>query len=311
MLSGYLLLDINKTIISQQFFKKTFFRIIIPLISWSLIYLYFRHIWHQEQFNLNYIVDLFISSKIFHLYYLFIILGFYLITPPLKEHLKLSSQSHKVNLVIGAFCFGFFITLITYILPQYSILISAALRVPLINSFTIFSVYLGYYLAGDSLRKFELSKKQATIFTLLCFLLVFLTSLLIFLVTKLSLNNVQTIFLSNGGNYFGEYLSLNIIGMSLSAFVLLLNIDKLFPQLRNKLIVNIVIFISSAAFGIYLIHPIMIDLLDHYANLAIHLIHTNLWLYILEKISLVFILSLITVLVLLKTPILNKLFGEK
>lgn len=290
MLSGYLLLDKNRvTTVSKQL-NRAFFRIFVPLVFWVLVYLYWRHFWYyREEFNLSYILELFLSSKVFHLYYLFIILGLYLITPYLKKILIRYSNLQKLRLMIGSFVFGFLAVLMTNLFPSINFII---------NSFTIFSVYLGYFLVGDYLRDVKVSKSQGIMLLLTVLVLTLVTGALLF-------------FTNNQAQYFKEYLSINIIVISLSLFTLLFNIENYFPGVKNKILFKAVMFISSVAFGIYLIHPIIVDLLDHYGNFAIHLIRTNLWIYIIEKIFLVLVISAAVVFVGIKTPVFNKVFGER
>lgn len=301
MLSGFLILNPQKHYSQKQIFEKAIFRIGIPLIFWSIFYFLWRQRWWAEIISPGYVLEKVLSGRLFHLYFLVIIIGLYIITPPLKDLLNKSSKTQKRKMVIAGLLFAFTATAITYIFP---------LAQSLINVFTLFTLSIGYYLTGDYLRKINLSTKQAGFLLLSTLFLVFFTAFLNYQNRIFYSRGISLFWTSGSGQYFWEYASPNVILMSLALFTLLINTDKFLQIIKTKLIVKMIKYFSATAFGIYIIHPFIIDLLDHFARMAIHLISSNLWFYILKKILLVFLISHITVWFMSKITLVKKLVGE-
>lgn len=109
------------------------------------------------------------------------------------------------------------------------------------------------------------------------------------------------------GQYFYDNLSFNVSLMSLLGFLLLFKIASILPLIRAK---KSIILLSQATFGVYLIHPFIIDLLNHYANMNIHQMPSALWFFISVKIGVVYFVSLICILILRKMPFVKMAVGE-
>ncbi|MCR4324410.1 MAG: acyltransferase family protein [Candidatus Curtissbacteria bacterium] len=300
MLSGFLILDPTKNYSFPKMVNKSFFRIAIPLVFWSIFYFLWRQRWWGELISPEYIIQSVFKGSLFHLYFLLIIIGLYLIAPLLRKNLNKAPLIDKKRFLILSFLFGFLITAASYTFPATGILI---------NAFTLFSLYIGYFLAGDYLRNTRLSIRKAIFSISLILCLWLLTSFLNFWNRELLLQDIRFFWSEANGQYFGDYLSPNVILMSLLIFQLLINIDKFLAPLKEKAFFIIKHF-SATAFGIYLIHPLIIDLLDHFANMAIHLITSNLWLYMIKKILYVFLISHFIVWILSRIPLVKRIFGE-
>lgn len=69
--------------------------------------------------------------------------------------------------------------------------------------------------------------------------------------------------------------------------------------------------ISAAAFGMYVFHSVVLNVLDKRFGFDIQLILDNLWLYIIQKLLLVILITYFCVYIFMKVPYLKYLFGEK
>jgi surface polysaccharide O-acyltransferase-like enzyme len=100
LISGQFLLGRHDTIL--EFYKKRISRIFLPIIFWSIFYsVYYpigKYIIKNEwDFNIKQIFHNLISGKPFyHMWYLFMIIGLYLVTPFINE-LCLKSNIKQIN----------------------------------------------------------------------------------------------------------------------------------------------------------------------------------------------------------------------
>ena len=90
ILSGYLLLDKQEN--AYLFFQKRFSKVVIPLLAWSVIYTVFNTNSIYSIFTIEFVKELLSSNVYFHLYFLYIIIGLYIITPVLRLIL------HNINI---------------------------------------------------------------------------------------------------------------------------------------------------------------------------------------------------------------------
>jgi len=90
ILSGYLLIDKQEN--ASLFFQKRFNKVIIPLLAWSVIYTVFKTNSIHSIFTIQFVKELLSSSVYFHLYFLYIIIRLYIVTPVLRAIL------YKINL---------------------------------------------------------------------------------------------------------------------------------------------------------------------------------------------------------------------
>ena len=295
MVSGYLLLPEKYSF--KEMKKRAIFRILIPFLIWFTFYFYFRHLWFGDPFDLRYLLNSLFFAKVDYLYFLLIIMGLYLISPWLNSQILNKSQSFQLKAVFIFFVYGVIFYLISYFFQS----------LVLVNFLTIFTPYIGYFVLGAWLKNKKISRNYYY-FSIISFLMMtFISAALTFINWKWFLEGQKWLW-NNGGQYFGEYLSPNIILMSILGFIVF--ILPAYDFLKNKLSVKILKMISLASFGIYLIHPMIMDLLDHFANLAVHEVTSALWLYIVEKILLVFLISFLIAFVIAKLPGIKIIMGE-
>ncbi len=253
MLSGYLLLSSSKSYGVGEFYKRRIKRIGVPYIAWAIIYLILQYGFLRERFSFPDVLSRVINgSAYFHLYFVNIILGLYLITPVLKKFISSTSSNIQRYILAGLFSGVFLIYLINYILRP---------AVDPFDGLGIFIPYIPYYLAGYYLRNIKISKRAFYLSSIFVVVLISLT-------TILNYKNMQAfgwvnVFSPRGGfDYFYQHFSLNVILMSLLGFVLLHNMPSLFSKIRTPLLKKSVFFVAPLVFGIYLIHPLLIVFIE-------------------------------------------------
>ncbi|WP_272023351.1 acyltransferase [Olleya namhaensis] len=263
MISGALLL--NKEYSLNVFLNKRVKKIMFPFLFWSIIYsLLNRYVFNSESLNIEKnIKDVFYGSE-YHLWFIYTLLGVYLITPILNKWVKSSS---KVE--IRYFLVIWFITLIISI-PGLNIYF------PKIN-LVYFSGYVGYFVLGYYLYYWTTSNKWLAIGFILSGGLVTVFGTAFYTVKE-----------SAFYYYFYEYLNLNTCLVSIGVFILfnkLKGVNQSFDTLINK--------ISVQTFGVFLIHPLVLKL---FLLLKINVVITNSLIYIPMVTILCFLVSYFSIL---------------
>jgi len=233
MISGALLLTRTKEEKLHVFFKKRFSKVVIPFVIWSIIYLIYRQVMWFEHFTLKQMVKMFLTDNVFfHLWFLYVIIGLYLMTPFLQKIVQYSSKE-----------------MLQYFLASWFVLSSLAPFVHKFEGFSIslqaglFGTYIGYFILGAYLLKYPLPKKSLPLLGVLAAFGYGVTAYGTYWLT-----------LKNGGKldgFFYQYGSPNVVFIGIFLFVLFQQYHHVFKA--NKFIQ----LLSAASMGIYLIHPIV------------------------------------------------------
>lgn len=235
MISGALLLDKveDKTI----FFKKRVNKMLIPSLFWAIFY----SVWINKD-NLN-IVDLkLIVMKIYtgdiyyHYWFIYTILGLYLVTPIIRLF-TLNASRRDIEYLLLVWLLGTAVDMTIYKIFK----IHLGINLQYVGGF------LGYFILGYYLYKYEISKTVRNT--------LYLLSVPIFLAAVFSTYQLTKIDNGNIDLFFYDYFNPITVLFSIVIFLLFKN-SKISSE--NKIIK----LISNASFGIYLIHPIIIELLD-------------------------------------------------
>ncbi|WP_103069717.1 acyltransferase [Aquimarina sediminis] len=236
MLTGALLL--SKDYILKDFLIKRFLRIIPPLVFWSLIYICYHTFFVGDnsftlyEFFRKVIKGLFQGSE-YHLWFVYTLLGLYLFIPVLRKWIKYSSRKEVLYfLLIWGVTITYGVPVFRNYLPQ----------ITLIN-FTGFIGYivLGYYLSNTTMTRLYVP--------------------IMLIVVGVAITIYGTYYISDQENLFHEYfygyLTPNILMVSIGVFLFF----KTYI-VGNKVVVRIISFISDHSFGIYLVHVLILSLLD-------------------------------------------------
>ena len=235
MVSGYLLLAKSEPY--SDFFRKRALKVFFPFLIWSVIYL----IWNRESLDhslldliKSYIIKIIRGPRESHLWFFYELFGLYLFTPILRIYIANAS-----NKDLAYFCgIWFLFTCIGYTVQEFT---------PVIIGFQYYFLYgyVGYFVFGYAVSRMSLTKNLKYI-ALGVFLLFFLAELAgMYLRSYFQLRT----------QYFEDYLSFNIIIMSWALYVVLFELKV------TDLVYRLVLPLSRASFGIYLVHVIVIDYL--------------------------------------------------
>jgi len=235
MLSGYLLLGKQETL--KVYFTKRINKVLIPLIVWSIFYIFWKGYFYKSETTSFYsFYSIIISPAFYHLWFLYALIGIYLYIPVLRILVQNSPKK-----ILYYFIALWFIAVAAIPIFERVTAISSNIDLRSISG------YVGYLVIGYLLGNVQTTKRQ------------FNQALLVALVC-LIITMSGTFFLTvqNNGeydNYFNGYLSPNVILLSVSAFILLKYIfSRIVISEKHKTILNI---LNSASFGIYLIHPMI------------------------------------------------------
>jgi surface polysaccharide O-acyltransferase-like enzyme len=249
--------------------------------------------------NLSFFLKLF-SVNVFHLYFLVIMLGLYCIAPLLRSFLKTAALPTQKNFLLFALLAGMLQVIGQYLFQQCSA----------DTVFTMWVPYTGLFVAGYLLGHNVQSIKKIGRITMLYLLGLGLT---------LGLNYIHFLFLSHGNDflngpgcishYSDYYLSINVVLMSLCAFLLLLHFQ--YNKIKNTVVGKLIYSIARASFGIYLVHLLIVQFIEIDLHLTVDQTHMPLLVYVFISWLLVFLISYAISLVIAKIPVLKWAIGAK
>ncbi len=285
MISGSLILGQNYE--KEKYIKKIK-RFVIVLISWNIIYI----LWNKFYMNIDItsfkdIISLIIKPVKAHLWFLYAILGLYIITPFIQNMLK-NMDNNLENLFIKLWLIfsGFYYIIKIIIQSLLHINFEVIYPIPLVQA----TYYLGYYIVGYILYKRITPeyKKYERLSTLLLVLCSLITISATFIISLLKGKYFELLF---------GYRSIFIIISSLCVYsLILINKDKFEDT-------NIFEKLSPYSFGVYLFHVIPFNILTENINI----LKINSFIGVPLFSFLVFIVTLPCVYLLNKIPIIKKI----
>lgn len=242
MVSGLLLLDPTKIESMSTFFRKRLMKVVLPFFFWSLFYYLWRIFFNEENLTFYQAVKIMAEGPVYyHLWFIYLIVGLYLATPILRCFSKSAQKTGFIYFIALWFTFR---TLV----PLFSHLTEIQLGVQNI----LFHGLLGYYLLGYLLNQRHIPKKY-----------IGLVVVFIGLATLLTAMGTHYIVAQSDGeysNFFTRYYQPNVIAISVGVFLLMMRWQHA-KLLSNPLTSTIVRHIAVASFGIYLLHPAILDML--------------------------------------------------
>ncbi|MGB9378068.1 MAG: acyltransferase [Mycobacteriales bacterium] len=243
MMSGALVLGSPRWSGAASFYRRRLVKIGIPAVAWIAIYIAFRGLYLHQEFGVRQAAKLTLAGYPYvHLFYLFVIFGLYAVAPGLRILIEHISRGQLVA-----------ITAIWLSLGWFNEFIGPALDVPTANNaVTFFIPYVGYFLAGYVLR-------DAVVRGLRAWLLVVGIALLI-------VGEAATAYALDTLAPLNKFSALTI-PMSIMAFIVLLQVGRVAE--RRGFTGRLAAGLSSAAFGVYLIHLIVLSVFTDRAGIDI------------------------------------------
>jgi surface polysaccharide O-acyltransferase-like enzyme len=286
MVSGALLLAPSRNEESICFYKRRMQRVAIPLVFWTLFYMAIRY--SRGGFTIRQAIYTVAKGDTFyHLWYLYMILGLYLLTPFLRTYVKYSTSRERLWLIV-----------VIFVLANCYHLINSLVLRNQESIFTLFIPYIGYYLCGYELRisnSHKIELKYLAIVVILCGLCMAAgTGILI------KLFNTQQC------SFFYSYLGPPTVVMSIAVFLAVYHGE--YPAVAvPRLGIRLVEQLAPATFGIYLLHPVVLENIRAIVGKARILDHTLLMIPTMTIVT--FALCYIIVLAIGRVPILQWIVG--
>jgi surface polysaccharide O-acyltransferase-like enzyme len=289
MLTGALLLQPSKvTEPIGQFFRKRMKRIALPFIFWGIVYFIWRFYVNQEVVSYEQIVTGILSGPYNHFWFLYMLIGLYLVTPILRIVI-----THSEWITIRYF---FFIWLLgTAITPL--ITLSGSFR--LHDSVFIFTGWIGYFFFGAYVQKIRLHSW-----------ILYITLFFGIIGTILGTYMVTGVLGGRQGQLINDPCSICAIAASITLFLLLTNLSPVDYRSQRVSIGKLIKYISQNTLAIYLLHVIVMEIFQKgYIGVKISLSTLNpiIEVPLITAVTLFSCLGLIYVLK--KIPYVKKIIG--
>ncbi len=253
MLSGMFLLDPEKQVTLRSLFRKHILRIAVAALVWGVFYALLDYGRSGGKFTWAGIQSAFLNllnGQIhYHLWFLFMIIGLYLVTPILRAFVRGAKQTD--------FHWFFLLTFVVYsVMPALQALLPNRMALPMVwlNKLNIHIVlgYVGYYVAGYYLKTYTLHRTARFAIYVLGILGAAAT-----VMGTIALSVRDGAF--NGALF--EYRNPNVVFMAVAIFVLFryaLGTGNAF--VRHRWLGGV----AHISFGIYLVHAFFITVLRHF-----------------------------------------------
>lgn len=297
MISGYLLLVKNEKF--DLTLKRILNRLAIPLVFWTLVTYISAHLNDFSAIFKPVFYLRFITGDVYLYYFLTILIGLYFISPLLSSFLSKSKVKEQI-----IFSFSFLVVGMMSMGGQYLIKSCASE-----NLFTKGLPYIGLFMIGYLVGTNKLIVKNKFVTMILYMLGVVATVCLnYYYYSQGSISVLRSNYPGCITHYADTYLSVNVVLMSITAFLLLFNAK--FQSLKNTVLEKVVYSIARASFGIYLVHLFVVNFWDNYLLWNVDNTTLPLWIYALLKWICVFVISYLISVIIRKIPRLRKVFGE-
>jgi surface polysaccharide O-acyltransferase-like enzyme len=287
MVSGYLLLGKSEPVL--DFFRKRFIKVGVPTLFWSVAYL----LWSVEAYTngkmnpvqvvLSMLKTIYTGDVEIHLWFLYILIGIYLVAPVLRVYVSAASRRDLVYFTVMWFVATSMLELLQRITG-----FKTALVIPVVTG------YVGYFVLGYFLADIRLERRGRLLTALGCIIALAVT----YFGTNLLSADAAPI-----DTYFYSYFSPPTILASICGYLLLKDLGQ-----NSGKAARMIRAVSASAFGIYLIHIMVVELLRK-GDLGFRIYS---WMapsvYMIPLTALVvFVLSFMIVLAMRKIPVLKML----
>lgn len=245
MISGTLFLEKEHSI--SKLYKKNIFRLITAFLFWSVLYAVIDSV--QKQLSLTETLSRIVKGH-FHMWFIFMIVGLYIITPLLKrivDSMKLTKY-FIIICVIFSFLIPNLVTTTAYFNWNIGTFASEAFD----QIFFYFTYgFVGFFVLGYYLNRIDTKGKIKW--------LIYAMGLIGFAITLFMTTYISRLVNYSDGN-FQWYLTINVLMQSVSVFVFAKNN---WNSLKVAPVVKKVIReMSKYSFGAYLVHAMIMEQLD-------------------------------------------------
>jgi len=236
MVSGYLLL--NKREDLAGFFRNRFLKVFLPFLGWSVVYLVWEHGYRDFTFinALKAIAYAILTTPAaYHMWFLYELLYIYLFTPVLRVFVQAADKAHL-----------WYFAGIWFLMGPVLIMIERMVGLELIVNLGFITQYVGFFVLGYILGNIPLRRG----FIALC-LIAYVLSGLFTMYATYTLTSIK----GSSDQYYYWYDRINIVIMSVSAFILLKWWGE---RLSNLKVIQAYEYLARTSFGIYLVHVLVL-----------------------------------------------------
>lgn len=299
MLSGALNLDENRKV-SQKKYVKSSLQMFVILLFWSLIYAFFYEMLVPlvesgvDGFSIDMFLQAFIEGH-FHMWYIFVIIGLYMLTPVLRLFIKRENITTIMYFLVISIVIVFCVPLIDFIASMY---VGDNLVIKYIDKFhfPMIGIYLTYYILGWFLANVEITKKVRTIICAMGIACLFVTVF-------------GTYFMSYSENESNQFFySKNLVTILCSSTAIFVFVFYCLKgkQLKSKS-AKWLTLLSKLTFGVYLLHIIILSFVNKLFEYVIPAIEEKAFTNICVTFCLTAILSYVGSYIISKIPIMHRM----
>lgn len=294
MLSGALMLNEKKQITKTkmiQYIKNILFLLIFWVLFYAVSFEVVIPLVHGKTIALK---TLFIKTVIghYHLWFLYLILGIYLLTPLLRLFVKKENSQYVLYFIGLSLLFHFSIPVFNFATNQ--VLGGGDQFISFMDRMNMGFVdpFLSYYLLGWYISNHEIAKRHRIVIYVLGLMGVLITILGCYCFTKEGIR-VDSIFANS--------TSFHIFFYTAAIFLFIYTFFKN-KKIKNLFWHHLIIQLSSLSFGVYVIHAVVLNGVFHnfFKDKSASLIPI-MWMIVV-------ILSYVIVFALSKIPYVKKLF---
>lgn len=248
MLSGMFFLNPKKPLSLKKLYTKYIYRITLALLVWGSIYQLYKGIL-KHTIDRHFFVDtirIFLQGEThYHLWFLYMIIGLYIVTPILRMFIQSAKKRDIEYFLIIGFIFTSLIPTIQHFYPFHHFTpFLIKLDVNLVLGFPL------YYMMGYYLSQYSLSKNIRNFYYILGILSVFITII-----------GTRMLSLDKGSpdTFLYDYLRSNVFFTSIALFLFF---KEFFSKKQfNQTSLSVISVLSKYSFGMYLVHDMIRTLL--------------------------------------------------
>jgi surface polysaccharide O-acyltransferase-like enzyme len=302
LLSGALLLDPARSETPKKFYQKRLMRIGIPLVFWSIFFMWFSVFYTQWVTPRQAWMDLLKGQPYVHMHFIFRIAGLYAFTPMIRVFLRHSSRSMQIG------------TVVTLLALSSADSVANGVSGTELSAFASFAPFLGYYLAGYLLRATLVSRRTL----IWCWIGLIVTIAMLAGGTGWLVSEFGMKWYPSMGMLLYDFLSPVRVVMAICAWLILVKIFHQ-PWPKNERARSILRGWANTTLGLYLIHPMFREMFylnrfgmgswSWHLPRAIDGTWPNLWLGIPLMALAVYIPALLATIGLMKIPYVRRITG--
>lgn len=278
MISGSLFLNPKRELDTKTLYKKYILKMVIALFLFGMFYSMLEIYFNTRTIDASMIVEsvknVFTGNLWAHMWYLYLIIGLYMITPLLRVFTAHSKREDYRYMLLVLFIFTIFLVDICNYFNLY-----------LAFNILIISPYIFFYMLGDYLSRYDVSKKVRV--------LIYTTSIVS--VILIALNNFIHLFAS----VLVTYTSCLMSSIIVSLFLLAKSTNMNFNEKTKGLLKSV----GECGFGIYLIHQFIINII--YKLLKLDFILNYPYIGLILYVLAIFVISYIIIYILRKIKLLR------